>query len=129
MILRQTEKTIKRLARSLPIVAITGPRQSGKTTLARATFAGQPYVSRLRDLGRRFRRRRGQPRDRITQSIGDASTDTLRNIEGLGGSLFNDNLIGAGDANTLSGLAGNDTLVGAGGDTLVGAGGDQPISR
>jgi uncharacterized protein len=28
-----------------PVVTITGPRQSGKTTLARAAFPGKPYVS------------------------------------------------------------------------------------
>jgi hypothetical protein len=33
------------LARYFPVVAITGPRQSGKTTLARAAFADKPYVS------------------------------------------------------------------------------------
>ena len=45
MIPRQAEKTLKRLARGFPIVAITGPRQSGKTTLARATFPAKPYIS------------------------------------------------------------------------------------
>lgn len=34
-----------RLARGFPIIAVTGPRQSGKTTLARATFPGKPYLS------------------------------------------------------------------------------------
>jgi predicted AAA+ superfamily ATPase len=34
-----------RLARGFPIVAITGPRQSGKTTLARQTFPDKPYLS------------------------------------------------------------------------------------
>lgn len=33
------------LARGYPILAITGPRQSGKTTLAKNTFPGLPYVS------------------------------------------------------------------------------------
>jgi predicted AAA+ superfamily ATPase len=33
------------LARGFPVVALTGPRQSGKTTLARATFTEKPYVS------------------------------------------------------------------------------------
>lgn len=34
-----------RLARSFPVVAVTGPRQSGKTTLVRELFAGKPYLS------------------------------------------------------------------------------------
>ena len=45
MIPRKAEATLKRLVRGFPIVAITGPRQSGKTTLARATFPNKPYVS------------------------------------------------------------------------------------
>lgn len=45
MIPRQIEPTLRRLAVGFPIVALTGPRQSGKTTLARACFAGRPYVS------------------------------------------------------------------------------------
>ena len=34
-----------RLARGFPILALTGPRQSGKTTLARAIFSSKPYIS------------------------------------------------------------------------------------
>lgn len=45
MIPRTLAETLRRLAQSFPIVAITGPRQSGKTTLARAVFADKPYVS------------------------------------------------------------------------------------
>jgi predicted AAA+ superfamily ATPase len=45
MIPRQAAETIRRLSHGFPIVAITGPRQSGKTTLARWTFPDKPYVS------------------------------------------------------------------------------------
>lgn len=45
MIPRTALNTVLRLARGFPIVAVTGPRQSGKTTLARAAFPGKPYVS------------------------------------------------------------------------------------
>ncbi len=45
MIPRTLAVTLRRLAQSFPIVGITGPRQSGKTTLARAVFADKPYVS------------------------------------------------------------------------------------
>lgn len=45
MYLRQARSTLERLARGFPVLAITGPRQSGKTTLARASFPGKPYVS------------------------------------------------------------------------------------
>ena len=45
MITRTSTRTLHRLARGFPIVAITGPRQSGKTTLARQAFPGKPYLS------------------------------------------------------------------------------------
>lgn len=42
---RQLESTLRRLAQSFPVVAVTGPRQSGKTTLVRQVFSTKPYVS------------------------------------------------------------------------------------
>jgi len=45
MIPRTARQTAERLAEGFPIVAITGPRQSGKTTLARAVFPDKPYVT------------------------------------------------------------------------------------
>lgn len=42
---RNLSSTLRRLARSFPVVAVTGPRQSGKTTLVRSVFADKPYVS------------------------------------------------------------------------------------
>lgn len=45
MIRRDAEDTIHSLLRGFPIVTITGPRQSGKTTLAKAIFPDKPYVS------------------------------------------------------------------------------------
>jgi hypothetical protein len=45
MIPRTAEQTIRTLLQGFPIVTITGPRQSGKTTLARAVFADRPYAS------------------------------------------------------------------------------------
>jgi predicted AAA+ superfamily ATPase len=52
MIKRHAADLALLLARGFPIVALTGPRQSGKTTLARALFADRDYVS-LEDLSER----------------------------------------------------------------------------
>jgi predicted AAA+ superfamily ATPase len=45
MIPRQAQQAATRLARGFPVVAITGPRQAGKTTLARDLFSQHAYVS------------------------------------------------------------------------------------
>jgi predicted AAA+ superfamily ATPase len=45
MIPRGAMSTLYRLAKGFPVIAITGPRQSGKTTLAKAAFASKPYVT------------------------------------------------------------------------------------
>ena len=45
MIKRDLERTILDLLEGFPVVTITGPRQSGKTTLAQHVFQGKPYLS------------------------------------------------------------------------------------
>jgi uncharacterized protein len=45
MIARTLQPTLLEAARTAPVVAVTGPRQSGKTTLCRATFPDHDYVS------------------------------------------------------------------------------------
>lgn len=45
MITRQIEPSLKRLATQYPVVTVTGPRQSGKTTLCRSAFPKKPYVN------------------------------------------------------------------------------------
>lgn len=57
-------------------------------------------------------------------SSGAAGNDTLRNIENLRGSEFDDTLTGDMNANSIDGGAGNDTLIGGlGNDTLNGGAG------
>lgn len=45
MITRHLGKLLRMAARAFPIVTLTGPRQSGKTTLARAAFPGHQYAT------------------------------------------------------------------------------------
>lgn len=45
MIQRTIQAQLKKLAAMYPVVTITGPRQSGKTTLAKMTFPDYRYVS------------------------------------------------------------------------------------
>lgn len=45
MISRLLQKKLEALAQKLPVVAILGPRQSGKTTLSRMVFGNYAYVS------------------------------------------------------------------------------------
>lgn len=54
MLPRRLTPTLQRLSTSFPVVAITGPRQSGKTTLAKAIFPDKPYVSLEDPMERAF---------------------------------------------------------------------------
>ena len=45
MIKRAVESTLIDMLQGFPIVTITGPRQSGKTTLSKKVFADKPYFS------------------------------------------------------------------------------------
>ncbi|MEW6186693.1 MAG: ATP-binding protein [Thermodesulfobacteriota bacterium] len=45
MLKREAEDTLRFLLKKTPVVALTGPRQSGKTTLARGLFPQKPFIS------------------------------------------------------------------------------------
>lgn len=45
MIPRKIQNVLLSYAKGYPVIAITGPRQSGKTTLAKAIFRDKPYLS------------------------------------------------------------------------------------
>jgi predicted AAA+ superfamily ATPase len=81
MLPRRAAPTLRRLARYYSVVAITGPRQSGKTTLARATFPRKPYAS-LEDLDtREFAER--DPRGFLAQYPAGAVLDEAQRCPAL----------------------------------------------
>jgi len=45
IIKREVEPALRELLKGFPVVTVTGPRQSGKTTLTQTVFSGKPYVS------------------------------------------------------------------------------------
>ncbi len=56
MIERKSYTALMRLAKQFPVVAITGPRQSGKSTLTKYAFPDKKYISfddkNLRELAK-----------------------------------------------------------------------------
>jgi hypothetical protein len=73
MIPRHAQAALRELAAGYPIVALTGPRQSGKTTLARAVFAERPYVSL-----ERLAARAPEPRVDLTRYHGVCAPNAAR---------------------------------------------------
>lgn len=73
MLPRRLSSTLQRLAASFPVVAVTGPRQSGKTTLSRAAFPDMPYVSLEDPIEREFARE--DPRGFLHRYAGGAIFD------------------------------------------------------
>ena len=45
MVPRNLQTTLEESAQYFPVVTVTGPRQSGKSTLCQADFADRPYLS------------------------------------------------------------------------------------
>ena len=45
MIKREISSVLQEMACSFPAIALMGPRQCGKTTLAKAIFSNLPYVT------------------------------------------------------------------------------------
>jgi uncharacterized protein len=58
MIPRHAAARLQRLLQGFPVVTVTGPRQSGKTTLVRSLLPGRPYVSLEAPAQREFARQR-----------------------------------------------------------------------
>ncbi len=81
MITRSLETKLKQLAKKMPVTAIIGPRQSGKTTLVRKVFSDKPYVS-LEDLdAREFAET--DPRGFLAQYQAGAIFDEIQRVPNL----------------------------------------------
>ncbi|MEM7589138.1 MAG: ATP-binding protein [Myxococcota bacterium] len=81
MYTREAASTLKRLATLYPIVGITGPRQSGKTTLAKLLFSDLPYVS-LENLDTRLQAQQ-DPRGVLSMYHKGALFDEVQHAPGL----------------------------------------------
>jgi uncharacterized protein len=81
MIPRAGSPFLGTLASQFPVVAITGPRQSGKTTLARAQFPSHPYVS-LENLDTALRARE-DPRGFLASYPQGAIIDEIQRVPSL----------------------------------------------
>ena len=81
MLPRKAAPALQELARGFPVVAITGPRQSGKTTLVRTLFPGKPYVSLEAPAQREFARQ--QPAEFLRQFPDGAVIDEAQNAPEL----------------------------------------------
>ena len=78
---RMVEKIIKELAVSYPVVAVTGPRQSGKTTLVQSVFKRKKYVS-LEDLDQQAFAKE-DPKAFLNQSKNGLLIDEIQNCPDL----------------------------------------------
>lgn len=81
MIPRDITPILLQSARHYPVVTLTGPRQSGKTTLCRALFPNLPYLSLEDPDTRRFATE--DPRGFLAQYRGGAILDEFQRVPEL----------------------------------------------
>ncbi|MBI3011746.1 MAG: ATP-binding protein [Candidatus Omnitrophica bacterium] len=78
---RQGEQTLKAAVSRYPIVTLTGPRQSGKTTLVRAAFSDYTYVSLELPDEREFAAK--DPKGFLAQFDGPVILDEVQRVPDL----------------------------------------------
>lgn len=81
MIRRNLSSVLRAAARQYPVVTLTGPRQSGKTTLCRAVFPRKAYVSFEALDVREYATR--DPRGFLAEYRGGAVLDEVQHVPGL----------------------------------------------
>lgn len=81
MIPRQAETHLNAIIAHFPVLFLTGPRQSGKTTLAKAIFNGLPYV--LLEFPDQQRIASEDPRSFLMQYPNGAILDEVQNVPEL----------------------------------------------
>ena len=81
MIPRQAEKTLRRFAKGFPVIILTGPRQSGKSTLAQNVFKDKPYAALEDPDVRRFAQE--DPRGFLAQFPDGAVLDEVQRCPDL----------------------------------------------
>lgn len=81
MITRTLQKKLLELAGYYPAVVVTGPRQSGKTTLCRTAFPDKPYVSLEALDNRDFAR--SDPRGFLAEVASGAIIDEVQHVPEL----------------------------------------------
>jgi len=81
MIARKLANRICELSRTFPVVTIEGPRQSGKTTLAKMTFPGWSYAN-LEDTATR-RLAESDPRGFLSKFAAPAIIDEIQRVPQL----------------------------------------------
>jgi uncharacterized protein len=81
MIPRQAAPRILRLLQGFPVVTVTGPRQSGKTTLVKSLLPDRPYVSLESPADREFAR--SSPAEFLSQFPNGAVIDEAQNAPEL----------------------------------------------
>lgn len=81
MVPRTLQAKLEELARSFPIVTVTGPRQSGKTTLCRAAFPYKDYVNL--ELPDQKSYAQSDPRDFLEQYRQGAVIDEVQRVPEL----------------------------------------------